>query len=75
MRGRVYTWTMSHRAFDPRFSDELPYAVVVVETDEGVRVVGNLEGLPATELALDLPVTLSLEPAGDERALIRIGPG
>lgn len=74
MRGHVFTWTVSHRAFDPHFADELPYAVVVVETEEGVRVVGNLEGIALTDLALDLPVRLHLEPVADDVGLVRIGP-
>ncbi len=74
MRGRVFTWTVSHRPFDPHFADELPYAIVVVETDEGVRVVGNPRGIPVAELALDLPVALHLDRVRDDLALIRIGP-
>jgi uncharacterized OB-fold protein len=59
-RGRVFSWTVTHRPVDPAF--EPPYAVVVVETDEGPRLVGNLRGLDPSDLRLDLPVVIEIEP-------------
>ena len=67
-RGRVFSWTVTHRAIDPAF--EPPYAVVVVETDEGVRVVGNLRDADPAALALDLPVEIELQPVDDAVALL-----
>ena len=43
--GRVFTWTVTHRPTDPAFADELPYAIVVVELDEGPRVSATSVGL------------------------------
>lgn len=73
-RGRVYTWTTTHRAVDPYFADKLPYAVVVVETEEGVRVVGNLNGIDPDGLALELPVQIQLVPVNSTIALLDFGP-
>lgn len=73
-RGRVFTWTVSHRAFDPAFADALPYAIVVVELDEGPRVVCNLRDLAPSELALDLPVEIVIEPRTDEIGLLDARP-
>jgi len=73
-RGRVFTWTVTHRATDPAFADELPYAVVVVELEEGPRVVGNLVGLAPSELALDLPVQVALDHRSDAVALVDFAP-
>ena len=67
-RGRVFSWTVTHRAVDPAFDP--PYAVVVVETDEGVRVVGNLRDGDPARLELDLPVEIVLEPVSDTVALL-----
>ncbi|MEZ5170474.1 MAG: OB-fold domain-containing protein [Acidimicrobiia bacterium] len=74
-RGRVYTWTITHRAVDPFFADRIPYAVVVVETEEGVRLVGNTSGIGNDDLALDLPVRIHLVPVDDRVALLEFGPG
>jgi uncharacterized OB-fold protein len=42
--GFVYTYTVSHRAFHPYFSDKLPWAVAVVELGCGVRMLGGWAG-------------------------------
>jgi uncharacterized protein len=68
-RGRIFSWTVTHQALDPAFTP--PYAVVVVELEEGPRLVGNLRGLDPADLALDLPVTAELEPISDTVALVQ----
>jgi uncharacterized OB-fold protein len=64
----VFSWTVTHQQLDPAF--DVPYAVVVVELDEGPRLVGNLRGLAPAELALDLPVEAELEPVSEQVALV-----
>ena len=71
-RGRVFTWTVTHRAVDPAFTP--PYAVVVVELDEGPRLVGNLRGLDPADLALDLPVVVEIEPVNETIGLLWFRP-
>ena len=71
-RGRVFTWTITHRPIDPAFTP--PYAVVVVELEEGPRVVGNLRGMEASALALDLPVAVEIERASDTVGLLWFRP-
>ena len=73
-RGRVYTWTTTHRATDPAFAEHLPYAVLVVELEEGPRLVGNLVGLDPAELALDLAVEIVLDRRSDTVALVDFRP-
>ena len=48
---------------------EIPYAVVVVETDEGVRVVANLRGARPEVLRLGLPVEVVFETVDGELTL------
>ena len=62
-QGRIHSWTVTHRALHPAFADDVPYAVVVVELDEGPRLVSDLRGLDPAELTLDLPVEVELERA------------
>ena len=71
-RGRLFTWTVTHRAVDPAFTP--PYAVVVVELDEGPRLVGNLRGLDPADLELDLPVVVELEPVNETIGLLWFRP-
>lgn len=58
-RGHIYSWTITHQASLPSFADKVPYAVVVVELDEGVRMVSGVEGIALDEIELDLPVQVS----------------
>ena len=71
-RGRVFTWTITHRAVDPAF--EPPYAIVVVELDEGPRLVGNMVGIEPAALELDLEVVVELEAVSDTIALVTFRP-
>ena len=73
-RGRIYSWTITHRPIDPGFADELPYAVLVVEMEEGPRLVGNLRDLAPSELSLGLPVEVVFEPVADRVALTHFRP-
>ena len=63
-RGRIFSWTLVHRAMHPSFQ-EVPYAVVVVEMTEGPRVVSRLRNLPHSKIRLDLPVEVEIEKVSD----------
>jgi uncharacterized protein len=39
--GKVHSWTVAHHAFHPAFAGELPYTLVTVDLDEGVRALGR----------------------------------
>ena len=73
-RGRIYTWTVTHRPIDPGFAEEVPYAVLVVEMEEGPRLVGNLRDLAPAELTLDLAVEVVFEPVAENVALTHFRP-
>ena len=71
-RGRIFTWTITHQQLDPAFT--VPYAVELVELDEGPRLVGNLRDLAPEDLALDLAVEAVLEPVSETVALVHFRP-
>jgi uncharacterized OB-fold protein len=68
-RGRVWSWTIIHPPVLPAFQDDVPYSVVVVELDEGVRLVSNLVDVPAAEIRADLPVQVVFEPVTEDVTL------
>jgi len=43
-RGTVYSWVVIHTPLDPRFKDEVPYPILAVELEEGVRLFGRWKG-------------------------------
>jgi uncharacterized OB-fold protein len=42
--GRIYSWVVAYTPFDTTFADEVPYPIVAVELDEGVRLFGRYRG-------------------------------
>lgn len=66
-RGTLYSWTVCHRSFHPAFNESLPYAVCVIEMDEGVRILSQMVDLDPAEFRLGLPVTVDFMPRGDTR--------
>ena len=57
-KGRVYSHVTMHKPLAPPYAE--PYAVVVVELDEGTRLVTQLVGIEHDEIVVDLPVRLAL---------------
>jgi hypothetical protein len=58
-QGRVYTWVVGHEPFLPAFRELLPHVMVVVELEEGPRLVGYMVSCPPEEMRLDLPVRVT----------------
>jgi uncharacterized protein len=71
-RGRVFTWTVTHQALHPAYADDVPYALLVVEMNEGVRMVSTLRDLDPVDLALDLPVEVMFEERADATGSVRM---
>ncbi|POX51194.1 hypothetical protein C3489_20545 [Streptomyces sp. Ru71] len=65
--GTVHSYVVMHHppfpAFDP------PYAVVLVELAEGVRIVGNVEGVPYDKVRIGMPVRLDFRRYDDDLVL------
>jgi uncharacterized OB-fold protein len=46
-QGSVYSWVVVHVALNAVFADDVPYTIVAVELDEGVRIIGRLKASEA----------------------------
>jgi uncharacterized OB-fold protein len=68
-RGQVYTWTVCHVAAHPAFEARVPYALAMVELDEGVRMLAGIVDSDLERLAVGARVRVCFEPIGDEFAL------
>ena len=57
-RGRIYSYTETHKAFHPFFVDRIPYLVAVVELDEqaDLRVLSNLVGVREGDVRFGMDV-------------------
>ena len=45
-RGAIHSWTVAHHAYHPSFAADLPYTLVTVDLEEGVRALGRWRGGP-----------------------------
>jgi uncharacterized protein len=68
-RGRVFTWTVAVRPLHPAFAGCAPYAPVVVEMEEGVRLLSEVTDCAPDELVIDMPVEVVFEPVTPEITL------
>jgi uncharacterized OB-fold protein len=60
--GRLHTYVISHRAA-PGYEAEVPYALAVVELEEGPRIMSNIVGIPNTpeDLVLDMDLLVDFQ--------------
>ena len=73
-RGVIFTWTVFHRAYHPAFADEVPYAVVAVELEEGPRMITNLVDCPLAEIKIGMSVEVVFETVNDQICLPKFRP-
>jgi uncharacterized OB-fold protein len=55
-RGTVFSWTTVAQPMLPQFAPLVPYAPMVIELEEGVRMVSWVTDIKPDELALGIPV-------------------
>lgn len=67
--GVVYAVSVQHRPGPGRDPDDGPYAVVLVDLDDGIRLLSNVVGCAADDVTVGLAVTLDWEPLSDGRHL------
>ena len=65
--GTVFTFTIQYRG-RPNFDDQTPYAIVMIDLDEGPRMMSRFVG-PVREVAIGLHVVLRWAEAGNELTL------
>ncbi|MCA8928606.1 MAG: Zn-ribbon domain-containing OB-fold protein [Alphaproteobacteria bacterium] len=64
-RGTLYSWTETHHPFHIGFKAEVPYILVTVDLEEGVRMQSQLVGAKLDDLKLGLPVEAVFADAAD----------
>ena len=67
--GTVHSWTVTHYAFHPGFKGDLPFTLVTVDLDEGVRMQARSRGIADGELRTGLPVRVAFERVKDDLTL------
>jgi len=68
---KLYSWTVVHRAADPRFVERVPYVVGVVELacDPSIRFLGGIVDTDPEDLRVGLPMVATFSETADDCVL------
>ena len=64
-KAQLLSWVVVHPPVLPAWKERTPYVVVLVESEEGCRTMGNLLGATADELRMDMPMVVDFAPSID----------
>lgn len=73
-RGVVHTFTVVRQAAEPLLKARLPYAVAIVELDEGPRIMSNVIGCDVDAVRIGMQVSVTFVDAGDGLSLPMFAP-
>ncbi len=73
-KGWVYSFTIVRRSSHPGFTEDVPYTVAIIETEEGTRLISNVVGCKPEEVRVDMPVEVIFEDITEEFALPKFKP-
>ncbi len=68
-RGKVISWFVAHPPVLPAFQAIAPYAGVLIELDEGPRMVSSLVDVGIDEIEWQMPVEVVFEDVSDDITL------
>jgi uncharacterized OB-fold protein len=69
--GDVYTYTIVYRAFHPWFRERTPYAVLIADLGDGVRMLGNYWEPDVEEIECGIQVKATFEVVSTDVTLLR----
>jgi uncharacterized OB-fold protein len=73
-RGTVHASSAQYVAGLPELADRVPYAVALIDLEEGVRMMSNVVGCPADDVHAGLAVRVTWEALADGRNLPQFEP-
>ena len=73
-RGTVFSFAVMHQAVHPGFAAEVPYAVVVVQLDEGPRLLSNVVDCSVGEIRIGMPVDVTFDDVTPDVTLPKFRP-
>ena len=70
-RGKVHSFSVVQRAPGPAFKADLPYAVLLIDLEEGPRMISTYTGGKPEEVTFDMDVMLVCEKISEDVTLPR----
>lgn len=73
-RGAVHTYTIVHHAYDPALADRIPYALAVVQLDEGPFFHTDLVGCELAQVRVGMRVEVVWDRIDENTVIPRFTP-
>lgn len=73
-KGKILTFTVTYESAPPAFYAAVPYAVAIIELDEGYRMMSNIVECDFDTLECDMPVEVVFDPVTEEVTLPKFRP-
>jgi uncharacterized OB-fold protein len=70
-KGKIHSFGVYYRVYQKGFEPEIPYAVALVQLDEGPRLISNIIGCSPQDLRCDAPVEVAFEDVTDATTLYK----
>jgi len=67
-RGIIYSYTVAHQAFG-LFAQDIPFIIVLIELEEGVRMMSRLLDAPSEHVKIGAVVKVSVEKVEEDLTL------
>jgi len=67
--GTIYTFTINRRGANPYMNARVPYAIAMIELDEGVRLMANIVDSVLEEIKIGCRVSVTFESLTDDISL------
>ncbi len=70
-KGTIHSYVVVPRPAHPAFRDKVPYGVVLVDLEEGVRLISNVVDVPSDQLSIGMPVEVVFDDVAEDVTLPR----
>lgn len=73
-KGKVYTFNVVYRGFLPYFEGKVPYSLVVVELENGIRMLGRAVDVDPEDVHCGMEMKVKFEKVNDNITLVNWKP-
>lgn len=73
-KGTLYSFALMHQVYHPGFASEVPYNIVEVDLEEGLRILSDVVGCANEDLRIGMPIEVTFEDVTEEVTLPRFRP-
>ena len=73
-KGEVYSFIVVRRRYHPAFASDIPYAVAIILTEEGIHLLSNVVGVTPDAISIGMPVEVFFDDVDPEFSLPKFKP-